>query len=198
LVSWHWTPATLVLTLCWGSVGFAWVSGALPSGSRSPSSQPRASGMPVWLLGTVGIWLVDRRIPRAVWAALTWSPAWLHLLGICCLLPSTAWTLWARVVLGRMWSDGVAVRGERVLHTDGPYRVARHPIYLGILGMLLGSLLLNGFGVWLLLCGGGAAVILAKIPAEERRLRETFGERYRDYQRRVPAVVPGLHLHRRD
>jgi protein-S-isoprenylcysteine O-methyltransferase Ste14 len=195
LISWHRTLATLLLTLCWGSVGLAWVVGALLSASVPSSSQRRASRMPVWLLSMVGIWLLDRRVPKTVWTILTWSPAWLHVVGICCLLPSTAWTLWARGVLGRMWSDSVAVRGEQVLHTDGPYRVTRHPIYIGILGMLLGSLLLNGFGVWLLLCSGGAVVIVAKIPAEERRLREILGKRYRDYQRRVPALVPGFHLH---
>jgi protein-S-isoprenylcysteine O-methyltransferase Ste14 len=194
----HWTPSAILLAICWGSVGLVWIIGAFMSGSRLSGRQERAPGVPIWLISLALIELFDRTIPGKVWSTLTVNRAWLRVVGAACLLLSTALTLWARWVLGRMWSDTVEVRGERLLHTDGPYRVTRHPIYTGILGMLIGSLLLNGFGVWLLYCIGGLAVIAGKVPTEERRLRETFGGRYTEYQRHVPAMIPGLHVPRGD
>jgi protein-S-isoprenylcysteine O-methyltransferase Ste14 len=194
----HWTLTAALLAICWGSVGLVWVVGAFVANSRPSPPQQRVSRVPIWLVSMVLIGLLGRVIPATVWTALTVDRAWLRAVGVVCLLLSTALTLWARWVLGRMWSDSVEVRGEHVLHTDGPYRVTRHPIYTGILGMLVGSLLLSGFGIWLLYCIGGFIVIVGKIPTEERGLRETHGRRYADYQRRVPSVIPGFHLPRED
>ena len=76
-------------------------------------------------------------------------PAWARLLGLALLLAATGLTLWARLVLGTMWSAAPAVKAEHQLRTTGPYAVTRHPIYTGLLGMMLGSGLLAG-GRWIL------------------------------------------------
>ena len=46
-----------------------------------------------------------------------------------------------------MWSMDAAVKEGHRLRTEGPYGITRHPIYTGLLGMLLGSLLLAGVGL---------------------------------------------------
>jgi protein-S-isoprenylcysteine O-methyltransferase Ste14 len=53
-------------------------------------------------------------------------------------------TLWARFSLGTMWSVAPKVKGDHQLRTHGPYAVTRHPIYTGLLGMMLGATLLAG------------------------------------------------------
>ena len=45
----HSTLVTILLAICWGSVGLVWILGAFVSGSPSSGSQERASGMPIWL-----------------------------------------------------------------------------------------------------------------------------------------------------
>jgi len=58
--------------------------------------------------------------------------------GLAILAVSTAFTIWARPALRTMWSFDPVVKQAHLLRTRGPYAVTRHPIYTGLLGMLLG------------------------------------------------------------
>lgn len=76
------------------------------------------------------------------------------------------------------------------LVTTGLYRWVRHPIYTFTLLLLyLMPVVTTG---WLGLVVGSTIYILAAIPFEERKLVAEFGQAYRDYQARVPALIPGL------
>ncbi|HEY0409015.1 MAG TPA: isoprenylcysteine carboxylmethyltransferase family protein [Candidatus Dormibacteraeota bacterium] len=76
------------------------------------------------------------------------------------------------------------------LRTDGPYRVTRHPIYTGMLGMLVGTALLGGVGRWAVVLAVGVVYAAVKIRAEERLLGAEFPEDYPRYRERVPQLVP--------
>jgi protein-S-isoprenylcysteine O-methyltransferase Ste14 len=107
------------------------------------------------------------------------------------LVASIALTLAARRQLGKQWSLSARVLDAHDLITSGPYGLVRHPIYTGMLGMLVAT----GLGVGRLpfsLVGAAVYILGTMIRArvEERLLRTTFGTRYDDYARRVPALVP--------
>ena len=124
--------------------------------------------------------------------------AWVRFLGLAVLVASTAFALWARFSLGTSWSVAPEVGGDRRLRTQGPYAVTRHPIYTGLLGMIVGTALLAGLGQAILAVVAGLIVFLVKIHAEERLLLANFPEEYPTYRQRVPQLVPGLGiLHRR-
>jgi len=65
---------------------------------------------------------------------------------------------------------------------EGPYRIGRHPMYLGLFTMQLGAAL--AFGAPLLVLAAGVfGVVVARVhvPHEEAQLLQRFGGWYRDY-----------------
>jgi len=98
--------------------------------------------------------------------------------------------VWARRHLGANWSGTVTIKQGHELIVTGPYAFVRHPIYTGLLVAIAGSAL--AVGEW----RGVAAIALAalsfamKLRLEERFMEQQFGDAYREYRRRVPALVP--------
>jgi protein-S-isoprenylcysteine O-methyltransferase Ste14 len=186
-----------VITLCWGLFALVWLAGAL-YGARRRSVVRRAPGPRLLaLVVVVTVWLLFRLVPDRDWrwATVSWPP--LRTVGAAVLLGSTAFALWARVVLGVWWSSTAVVKQGHQLRTNGPYAITRHPIYTGILGMLLGTTLLEGIGGWGVIFLLALAVVEGRIVTEERLLTETFGAEYRRYRAEVPRLIPGLRQGRR-
>ena len=93
-----------------------------------------------------------------------------------------------------MWSAAPAVKEGHQLRTGGPYAITRHPIYTGLLGMLLGTMLVAGGGPWIVPFPIALILIKLKISIEERFMMAEFPEEYPRYRRRVPQLLPGLRL----
>jgi protein-S-isoprenylcysteine O-methyltransferase Ste14 len=95
--------------------------------------------------------------------------------------------------LGRQWSLEARVTAGHRLVTDGPYARVRHPIYTGMLAMLIATALaLNGPWSLLIALACFAAGTAQRVRLEERLLQRTFGAAFTDYASRVPAVLPRL------
>ena len=179
------------LGACWGLVVVVWVVGAAYNRRRSPGVSRRA-GRAVLVGGTIVAVLVVDALPRRLW---DWASVhgWpVRAPGLAILLVSTAFALWARLTLGVMWSSTAVLRDEHRLHTGGPYAVTRHPIYTGLLGMVLGTALVEGVGRLAVVFVVGVVIVELKLHAEERLLAEAFPADYARYRRRVPRLVPGL------
>jgi protein-S-isoprenylcysteine O-methyltransferase Ste14 len=99
--------------------------------------------------------------------------------------------IWSRLVLGKMWAADVEIKENHKLCTKGPYSITRHPIYTGILGMVLGSVLMKGFGLGVILYFMSILLLIKyKTINEERLLTETFGEEYLNFKRCTPQLFP--------
>jgi protein-S-isoprenylcysteine O-methyltransferase Ste14 len=190
-LDWVWLRTALLLG-CWALFGVVWLVGALYNAYRAPAIRERGAWLSQWIVGIAIVVAARVFLPTSIWAALTFNALWLWLLGAVCLVLATAFTLWARGVLGTMWSGAPVARAGHKLRTSGPYAVTRHPIYTGLLGMLLGTMVLSGFGVFLLYFLTAVVLVELKIATEEKLLTATLGEQYRAYQRRVPQLIPGL------
>ena len=131
-------------------------------------------------------------VSRSHFDGLTVGALWVRVLGLAVLAASTVFTLWARFSLGTMWSVAPMVKGDHQLRTHGPYAVTRHPIYTGLLGMILGATLLSGIGQWMVVFPVGLIVFEVKIRMEEHLMLAAFPDDYPRYRRRVPQLIPGL------
>jgi len=96
--------------------------------------------------------------------------------------------------LGKEWSITARLVEGHKLATSGPYAYVRHPIYTGMLGMLVATGLAISHWIALL-----AALLIffigtiIRMRSEDRLLREAFGEQFENYTQRVSAIVPGLY-----
>ena len=189
--------AVIGIVACWGALALAWLLGAIYYQSRAPAERTRSwFGASVWP-GLVIVIAIDFGVPRADWSAVTVQAAWVRILGLVILVAATALAIWARLALGAMWSAAPAVKQEHKLRTSGPYAVTRHPIYTGMLGMLLGSGLLAGVGRWLVAFPVFLVLVEIKLRIEERFMLAEFPDDYPRYRKQVPQLIPGLRLGRR-
>ena len=191
--------AEIATWVCWGVVIVIWIAGAAYGARKASSRRQGGSGSRVlWRAGSVLVAVVLFQFVRHDLRRTTDHAWWIEVPGLALLITATAFTIWARLWLGRMWSASPNVlRADHELRTDGPYAITRHPIYTGLFGMLLGSVLLNGLGVSLGFLVVGAVFLATRIPIEERLMSQAFPDEYARYRERVPRFVPRLRLLRR-
>ncbi len=98
-----------------------------------------------------------------------------------------------------LWADSLFKRGKTTvkpqvmpskLVVSGPFRISRHPMYLGMAAILLGEAVFLGslttFAFPLIFAILMEALFISK---EEENLEKAFGEEYSDYKRRVRRWV---------
>jgi protein-S-isoprenylcysteine O-methyltransferase Ste14 len=96
--------------------------------------------------------------------------------------------------LGKEWSLTARLVEGHKLATSGPYAYVRHPIYSGMLGMLVATGL--AISHWAALLAGLVVFFVGtiiRVRSEEKLLREAFGDEFENYAQRVPAIVPGVY-----
>lgn len=176
----------------------AWIVGAVYFGVKSRNGLggwvrglPRTAPARIPLVLGAGVFAVlVGHSPPSFWRHLQyWQPE-LALLGALLALASTALLLWARWTLGTMWAGVPLVQEHHELRTDGPYRLVRHPIYTGLLGLITGGMLACGFGVWVVYLVVAVPWLLRRVRVEDRLMVSQFGVAYDAYRARVPALVP--------
>jgi protein-S-isoprenylcysteine O-methyltransferase Ste14 len=183
--------------LAWGVTVAIWVVGEriltfrdLRSGAFR-SRQDRGSYF--WVVGSVvcgfgaALLLAFREVlilpAPIVWLVLGLVVAWAGLL----------LRLWAVLALGRSFTTTVQVQSDQRVVATGPYRLVRHPSYLGLLILF--------FGLGLALSDVGSAVALVVLPSiglvrrigvEEAALQAGLGDAYVEYARGRARLIPGI------
>jgi protein-S-isoprenylcysteine O-methyltransferase Ste14 len=127
------------------------------------------------------LWLSERFLPLST--AFYW-------IGLVMLATGLALAVWARRHLGRNWSGIVTVKQDHELIRSGPYGLARHPIYTGLLLAILGTAVAIGEWRGLIAFALITAAFVLKFKTEERFMSETFGEQYARYRAEVRSLIP--------
>jgi protein-S-isoprenylcysteine O-methyltransferase Ste14 len=189
------TLAFVVVMLCWFTLAGIFLFRKQPP---SPPDQKRDRGSIIGValqgFSYAIVWGMHRPpfTPILSGNALVATAA--DLLAMVAALGSVLLTMMAVKTLGKEWSITARLVEGHILATGGSYAYVRHPIYSGMLGMLLATGLAIGNPVALL-----AALVVfligtvIRIRSEERLLREAFGKAFDDYAHRVRAIIPGLY-----
>jgi protein-S-isoprenylcysteine O-methyltransferase Ste14 len=130
-----------------------------------------------------------RLIVAAYGLAAGLSPVLRRLPGV--MAAGLALRAWSMRALGPYYSRTLRTSSDQIVVESGPYRVIRHPGYLGSI------MVWTGFGV----ASGSAAAALAvaalmgaaysrRIASEEDMLTDKFGTAYTEYSQRTKRLIP--------
>jgi len=138
---------------------------------------PAAIGPPL-LVG----WLVTMQ-----WGDPVDLGGWRLPLGGVLLLLFAGWNGWSLWLFARHETGLLPGQATQAMIEEGPYRLSRNPLYVGMLALYLGLALLAPTLWGLVLFPAAVLLVLwGAILPEERFLHEAFGPPYDDYRRRVP------------
>jgi protein-S-isoprenylcysteine O-methyltransferase Ste14 len=175
----------------WAAWFAAWYVLALRARRGTRLESLRSRVVHFSLLGSAAVLLFVPGFSRGPlgWRVLPGGPG-TFLAGVAILVTGLAFTVWARVHLGRYWSGALTLKkGHRLIRT-GPYELVRHPIYSGLIAALVGTAVSLGELRGALALVLAAAAYLRKIGIEERALAREFGDEHARYREQVRLLVP--------
>ena len=76
------------------------------------------------------------------------------------------------------------------LMTEGPYRLCRNPMLLGVFIYYVGLVICLGSWRSFTIFLAFFAAMMAQVHSEEKRLEEDFGEAYLEYKKKTKKLIP--------
>lgn len=177
----------------WEAVGLVWLVG-LAFSKRTVRSQSNGTRFFHLALAALGFSLLSERGFRQGWLGMRFVPHLesLAIAGLVLTIAGCLFAVWARITLGSNWSGRAEVKAGHALVTSGPYALARHPIYTGLLLAVSGTALANGEWHGVLALIVIVLALMVKMSQEELLMMQTFPTAYPAYRRQVKALVPGI------
>ncbi len=182
-----------VIRWLWICVGIFWVAGWLGS---KPSARAQATGSRAlqmsFELAAFYLLLYKRWLPAFLRIRVLPHAAATGEVGVALVLAGAGVAVWARLSLGTNWSARVTIKQQHELIRSGPYAMVRHPIYSGLLLMVLGTAVeigqVRGFVALALAFTGW----FLKSRTEDAFMEEHFGNEYLQYKQQVKGLIPGI------
>ena len=182
----------LVTMVAWSAFVLSWIGAAFwaDRAEKRPARREAWLYRAVTVAGVVLLVAGGEQFSRAVDRLWSFEPVVDYAL-VLVVLSGMAFTWWARLYLGRLWSSSVTKKADHRVVDTGPYAIVRHPIYTGIMlacaataaqlgtALAVAGVLVLWVGFWI------------KARLEERFLRSQLEEgAYDAYRQRVPMLVP--------
>lgn len=118
-------------------------------------------------------------------------PMPVRLAGLAMAIASAVFAAWAMWSLGRSYGIRMDLFDGHRLVTAGPYRFTRHPMYFGIVSFHIGATVaMESLALLVITFLYVIPYTAMRIRAEDGVLAEGFGDEFRAFAGRVPALVP--------
>ena len=134
------------------------------------------------------MWKISGNAQPAVWQIVVF--AILTIVGI-------GLSVWSIVYMKRVgkgnpmdaFNHEVAPRTSKLM-TDGPYRICRNPMLLGVFIYYGGICICLASWKALLVFALYVAIMMIQVSREEARLEADFGQAYKEYKKRTKKIIP--------
>ncbi len=83
----------------------------------------------------------------------------------------------------------IAPRTQNLM-TEGPYRICRNPMLLGVMIYYLGIVIWLGSWKAVLIFVLYFAIMMVQVDREEKRLEDDFGQSYLEYKKKTKKLIP--------
>lgn len=180
-----------IISTCWGVFIVVWLLAAIFT-KRTVYRESGAQRLRYIIPIVIGGYLLFRgyRLPYPFNVrVIPQTDAILVSAAILCIC-GLGFCLWARGVLGRNWSGTITLKENHELIVRGPYRLVRHPIYTGLLAMVVATMLQQEHIAGII---GLVLVFISlwiKLSDEEEVMRKQFPNQYAAYRERVKRIIP--------
>ena len=180
---------SLIVLACWLVWSIYWIANI--KNSKKVVEHHSGAGKYAFLLGLNFIFLLvtSRGWPIVGASLFNYSPDVADVAAAVAVV-GVAITLWSRWILADNWSPDVAIKKNHKLVTNGPYALVRHPIYTGLLGLSVGTAMIQGTWVAFLGLACGLVSCWIKLNQEEQMMLGHFGQAYKNYQSHTKRLIP--------
>ena len=118
-------------------------------------------------------------------------PMPVRLVGLAVAIASAVFAAWAMWSLGKSYGIRMDLFEGHRLVTSGPYHLTRHPMYVGIVSFHVGATVaMESLALLVITLVYVIPFTAVRIRVEDRVLAAGFGDEFRMFARRVPALVP--------
>jgi protein-S-isoprenylcysteine O-methyltransferase Ste14 len=180
--------ATGLIEVIWGIWAAIWLILAF----RTKRTIARSGGWGrLWVAWAVLYVIASRLMVHSSLHDRVWAPSpAISIVASVLMVAGAAFTIWARFTIGANWSGMVTLKENHELIQRGPYHLARHPIYTGLLFMGIASVLQYAEPIGFIEMAIVILLFIPKIRLEEKLMTENFPDQYSQYRRQVKAIIP--------
>jgi len=154
----------------------------------------RGSSRVLWAIGLFNLCLVLLAPILNVYGIGDWHYSLMGWSGLLLMTGGIAIRYWAAKTLGTFYTRTLRIIEGHQLVEQGPYRVIRHPGYLGTFLLEVGAgLAVMNWLILLVLVLTGIVVRAHRVYVEEGMLEAEFGEEFQIYAKNTWKIFPWLY-----
>ena len=183
-------PINIIILLAWVVFLLYWGISAIIT--KPTKGNRNWAAVILMVIAAVGLYLLLRHvsIPKNINNPLWQRKLPLSIVAVALVLMGLFILIWARSSLGTNWNANFETKEWQVLVQKGPYAKVRHPMYSGLVTMVLGSAIAYGRMLGVVILAVFIAGFCIKALQEESILIKRYGSAYEEYKSKTKAFIP--------